>query len=76
MMNDLLKIQSSLDRRPQQMNRENKVPENLEEESVFGVIEPDPFLASPRVFGPKCSTVEWLGGFRAFESVSDSPTDI
>lgn len=76
MMSDLLKIQSSLDRRPQQMNQEKKKVENSEEEGFLGVVEPNPFLSSPRLFGPKCSTVEWLGGFRAFESVSDSATDV
>ena len=76
MMSDLLKIQSDLDRRPRQMKPANQKSENLEEDNVLGVIEPNPFLASPRLFGPKCSTLEWLGGFRAFELVYDSANDI
>ena len=76
MMSDLLKIQSDLNRRPKQMKPANQKSENLEEESGVGVIEPNPFLASPRLFGPKCSTLEWLGGFRAFELVSDARTEI
>ncbi len=76
MMSDLIKIQSDLDRRPQQMKPANQKSENLEEQSGLGIIEPNPFLASPRLFGPKCSTLEWLGGFRAFEFVCDTATDI
>ena len=76
MMGDLLKIQSDLNRRPQQMKPENQKSENLEEDNVLGVIEPNPFLASPRIFGPKCSTLEWLGGFRALELISDTATEI
>ena len=76
MMSDLLKIQSDLDRRPRQMKPANQKSENLEEDNVLGVIEPNPFLASQRLFGPKCSTLEWLGGFRAFELVCDSANDI
>ena len=76
MMSDLLKIQSDLNRRPKQMKPANQKSENLEEESGLGVIEQNPFLASPRLFGPKCSTLEWLGGFRAFEFVSDTRTEI
>ena len=53
MMSDLLKIQSESDRRPQQMKPAHQKSENLEEESGLGVIEPNPFLASPRLFGPK-----------------------
>ena len=76
MMSDLLKIQSDLDRRPRQMKPANKKSENLEEESGFGLIEPNPLFATTRLFGPKCSTLEWLGGFRAFELDSDAATDI
>tara|TARA_B100001093_G_C26172613_1_gene736364 strand:+ start:171 stop:398 length:228 start_codon:yes stop_codon:yes gene_type:complete len=75
-MSDLLKIQSDLDRRPRQMKPANQKSENFEEESGPGVIEPNPFLASTRVFGPKCSTLEWLGGFRAFELDSDAAIEI
>ena len=74
-MSDLLKIQSDLDRRPQQMKPANQKLENLEEESSLGLIEPNPCLSAPRFFGPKCSTIEWLGGFRAFETVCDTPTE-
>ena len=52
MMNDLLKIQSELDRRPKQMKPENKNSQMKEEEQISGVIEPNPYLASPRLFGP------------------------
>ena len=76
MSSDLLKIQSDLNRRPQQMKPANQKSEKSEEEIFLGVIEPDPLSASPRLFGPKCSTIEWLGGFRAFELVSDTPVDI
>ena len=72
MMNDLLKIQSELDRRPKQMKPENKNSQIKEEDLISGIIEPNPYLASPRLFGPKCSTQEWLGGFRAFQLHSDS----
>ena len=76
MISDLLKNRSDLDRRSQQMKPANQKSENLEEVNVLGVIEPNPFLASPRLFGPKCSTLEWLGGFRAFELVCDTATEI
>ena len=76
MSSDLLKIQSDLNRRPQQMKPANQKSENSEEESFLGVVEPDPLSASPRLFGPKCSTIEWLGGFRAFELDSDTAADI
>ena len=72
MMNDLLKIQSELDRRPKQMKPENKNSQIKEEELISGIIEPNPYLASPRLFGPKCSTHEWLGGFRAFQLQNES----
>ena len=72
MMNDLLKIQSELDRRPKQMKPENKNSQIKEEDLISGIIEPNPYLASPRLFGPKCSTHEWLGGFRAFQLQNDS----
>ena len=72
MMNDLLKIQSELDRRPKQMKPENKNSQIKEEEQISGIIEPNPYLASPRLFGPKCSTHEWRGGFRAFQLTNES----
>ena len=50
MMNDLLKIQSELDRRPKQMKPENKNSQIKEEELISGIIEPNPYLASPRLF--------------------------
>ena len=49
MMNDLLKIQSELDRRPKQMKPENKNSQIEEEEPISGIIEPNPYLASPRL---------------------------
>ena len=72
MMNDLLKIQSELERRPKQMKPEYKNSQIKEEEPISGIIEPNPYLASPRLFGPKCSTQEWLGGFRAFQLQKES----
>jgi len=76
MMSDLLKIQTDLNRRPQQTKPANKKSDNLDEETSSSVIEPNPLLASSRFFGPKCSTLEWLGGFRAFELVSETATKI
>ena len=76
MSSDLLKIQSDLNRRPQQMKPANQKLDNSEEENFLGVIQVDPLSASPRIFGPKCSTIEWLGGFRAFELVSHTVSDI
>jgi len=72
MMNDLIKIQSELDRRPKQMKSENKNSDAQLDESNMSVIEPNLLLATPRLFGPKCSTQEWLGGFRALQITTDS----
>ena len=71
MMNDLLKIQSDLDRRPKQIKSENKKSDAQENEENGGIIEPNPLLATARLFGPKCSTQEWLGGFRAMQLSND-----
>ena len=72
MMNDLLKIQSDPDRRPKQMKSENKKSDVQQNEENMGLIEPNPLLANSRLFGPKCSTQEWLGGFRAMQLTDDS----
>ena len=72
MMNDLLKIQSDLDRRPKQMKPENKNSDVQNDDENMSVIEPNPLFANPRFFGPKCSTQEWLGGFRALQLTNDS----
>ena len=66
-MGDLLKIQSELDRRPKQMKSDNKKSDAKQAEEYIGIIEPNPHLATSRLFGPKCSTQEWLGGFRAMQ---------
>ncbi len=71
-MGDLLKIQSELDRRPKQMKSENKKSDAQQDEEYIGIIEPNPLLASSRLFGPKCSTQEWLGGFRAMQLADKS----
>ena len=72
MMNDLLKIQSDPDRRPKQMKSENKKSDVQQNEENVSIIEPNPLLATARLFGPKCSTQEWLGGFRAMQLSDDS----
>ena len=71
-MSDLLKIQSDLDRRPKQIKSENKKSDVQDNEENVGIIEPNPGLATARLFGPKCSTQEWLGGFRAMLLTNDS----
>ena len=72
MMEDLLRIQSDLNRRPKQMNVKKDKKEQANDGEFMPVVEPNPYLASARLFGPKCSTVEWLGGFRAFEFTQTS----
>ena len=72
MMNDLIKIQSELDRRPKQMKSENKKSDAQLDDSNMSVIEPNLLWATPRLFGPKCSTQEWLGGFRALQKTTDT----
>ena len=74
-MGELRNIQSDLNHRHQQMKPKKEKTVSPEDENVSSIVEADPFMASKRLFGPKCSTVEWLGGFRAFECHQHSASD-
>ena len=54
------------------MKSENKKSDVQQNEENVSIIEPNPLLATARLFGPKCSTQEWLGGFRAMQLSDDS----